>query len=560
MTVEVLIMKINLHIPDNKRLELDVPDGTVIEDLYREYRDDAPYTCVAAKVDNEYRSLMDRLDRPCQVELLDVRNPGASRVYQAGISMVFLSAAKKVLGSTRFVLANTLARGIFIEVRSPGGATDEMAEKIRTEMQNIIDRDSEIRRQYLKRDDAIEHVRAAGDDEKRRLIESSPELEGLIEYDLEGYSEFLYPVMVPSAGYVSLFTLERYKRGLLMRFPDRRCPDGIPEFVDEPNMYKAFAEQNEWSGLLGVSYVPDLNEKIEHGGSMDMVQLSEALHDKRITEIANIITDERRRLVLIAGPSSSGKTTFAKRLCVHLRVNGCKALYMGTDDYFVDREDMTPDENGEIDFENLDALDVKLFNDNMRDLLKGKEVDLPEFDFIQGRKIFGRRKTKIDRSTVLVIEGIHALNEVLTSEVSREDKFKIYISPLTSLNIDAHNRVPTTDERLLRRIVRDERTRGRDAAATISEWPKVRRGEDRNIFRYNDEADVMFNSYHVYEIAVLKKFAEPLLKVIRQEQPEYAEAQRLLAILHFFRELDDTSVIMNDSILREFIGGSIYVS
>ena len=555
-----MIMKTEFCIPDHNWTTADVPEGTVIEDLYRRYGSDAPYTCIAAKVDNEYRSLTDRLDKPCRVELLDVRDQGACRVYQAGIAMVFLAAAKKVIGDTKCILANTLAHGIFIELKNTSGATDEMAEKIRKEMQSIIDRDAKIERRFLTRDEAIEQIRESGNEEKLNLFDLNPDIEKLELYELDGYSEFLFPVMVPSAGYVDLFTLERYRKGFLMRFPDRYHPDGIPEFVDEPNMYKAFAEQNEWGKLLGVSYVADLNKKIEQGESMDLIQLSEALHDKKITEIANMITEQGKRLVLIAGPSSSGKTTFAKRLCIHLRVNGCKALYMGTDDYFVDRGELEPDENGEIDYENLNAVDTKLFNDNMRDLLAGKEVDIPEFDFIEGKKLFGKRKTRIDDKTVLVIEGIHALNEVLTSEISKSDKFKIYISPLTGLNIDAHNRVPTTDTRLLRRIVRDERTRGRDAAETIADWPKVRRGEDRNIFRYNDEADVMFNSHHVYEIAALKKYVEPLLKKITREQREYAEARRLLATLSFFREIDDDSAIMNDSILREFIGGSIYVS
>lgn len=553
-------MKIELKIPGGGFDQADVASGSTIEDLYKSARGKLPYVCVAAKVDNEYQSLTYRLEEASKVELLDVRDRGACRVYQAGISMVFLAAAGKVMSSAKFVIANTLANGLFIELKNTDGATDEMADLIRKEMQSIIDRDVRLEKQCLTREEAVKYIKENGDRSDLKLLEGRPEIQDLVIYDLDGYKDFFYPVMVPSAGYVNIFTLERYKKGLLLRFPNQKVPDGIPEFVDEPAMYRAFAEQNEWDKLLGIAYVPDLNEKIAQGKSMDMIELSEALHDKKITEIANQITEQGRRLVLIAGPSSSGKTTFAKRLCIHLRVNGLKTLYMGTDDYFVDRDQMVPDENGEVDFENLDAVDTALFNSNMSDLLAGKEVDLPEFDFIEGVKKFGRRMTKIDDKTVLVIEGIHALNEVLTSEIAKEDKFKIYISPLTGLNIDAHNRVPTTDERLLRRIVRDERTRGRSAAGTIAEWPKVRRGEDRNIFRYNSEADVMFNSYHVYEISVLKKYVEPLLSAITRDEPEYAEARRLLAILSFFRTIEDTSAIMSDSILREFIGGSIYVS
>lgn len=553
-------MKIELKVPDGEFKEIEVDQNEMVENIYLRMKDSLRYECVAAKVNNEYQSLRHWLKDGDRVELLDLRTKGAARVYQASISMVFLAAARRVIGDVLCEISNTLNKGLFIELRMPGGATDEIVDRIREEMEDLIRRDVRFEKEYLSREDGITRIKEIGDKSKLKLIEGRPELKGMTFYTLDGYSEFFYSIMVPSTRYVSSFTLEKYRRGILLRFPDKYDPDAIPEYLDEPNMYKAFAEQREWDKLLGVNYVCDLNEKIGDGDYKDLILLSEVLHDKKITEIANTITDEGRRLVLIAGPSSSGKTTFAKRLCIHLRVNGCKALYMGTDDYFLDRDEMTPDENGELDFEGLDAVDIGLFNRNMADLLAGKEVDLPEFDFKEGKKVFGNRLTKIDKDTVIVIEGIHALNELLSSEISKDDKFKIYISPLTQLNIDAHNRIPTTDERLLRRIVRDERTRGRDAARTIADWPKVRRGEDKNIFKYNDEADVMFNSYLVYEIAVLKKSAEPLLKSITRDQPEYAEAQRILRVLRYFREIDDTSMIVCDSIIREFIGGSVFVS
>ena len=272
-----------------------------------------------------------------------------------------------------------------------------------------------------------------------------------------------------------------------------------------------------------------------------------------------MIKKQHKRIILIAGPSSSGKTTFARRLCIQLKVNGLNPLYMGTDDYFVERENSPLDEHGEKDYENLRALDIHLFNDNMNDLLAGKEVDLPTFDFMTGHKVFGERITSIKPVQPIVIEGIHALNEKLTEYIPKEEKFKIYISPLTQLNIDAHNRIPTTDERMLRRMVRDNLYRGHNAQSTINSWPKVRAGEDVNIFPYNSEADVLFNSYHVYEIAVLKKYAEPLLRQITPEEPEYAEAIRMLKFLRFFKTIDDDHVIVNNSIIREFIGGSIFV-
>ena len=288
-----------------------------------------------------------------------------------------------------------------------------------------------------------------------------------------------------------------------------------------------------------------------------MILLSEALHEKRVAEIADMIVGKGKRIVLIAGPSSSGKTSFANRLCIQLRVAGVKPLYMGTDDYFVERENTPLGEDGKPDYENLDAMEVQLFNENMNDLLSGKEVDMPTFNFITGKKEFGKRLTKIDASTVVVIEGIHALNEAMSEHIKEDDKFKIYISPLLQLNIDIHNRISTTDARMLRRMVRDNMHRGYDAERTIEVWPKVRAGEDKNIFPYNGEADVVFNSAIVYELAVLKRHAQPLLEGVPEDSPAYGEAKRLLQFLRYFDSLKGERYIPNNSILREFIGGSI---
>ena len=553
-------MKIMLKLPDGGFEEKDIESGRTIEDIYAGVRDSLKYPCIAAKVDNEYQSLRYYPNEGSMVELLDMRSKGAYRIYQAGISLVFLAAAHKIMPGVLCEISNTLNKGLFIEVKARGGATEELAYEIGEEMKDLIRRDVRIERELLYREDVIEKIRKIGDKAKLKLIEGWPALRAMPFYTVDGYSEFFYSTMVPSTGYIGQFTLEKYKRGFLLRFPDKYDPLSIPEYRDEPALYRVFAEQSEWDRQLRVNYVADLNDKIVSGDYKDLIMLSEAFHDKKITEIANEITERKKRLVLIAGPSSSGKTTFAKRLCIHLRVNGCKALYMGTDDYFLDKAEMIPDENGEFDYEGLSAVDTVLFNSNMRDLIDGKEVDIPEFDFKEQKKVFGRRPTKIDKDTVIVIEGIHALNEALTSAVSADDKYKIYISPLTQLNIDAHNRIPTTDERLLRRIVRDDRTRGHDAAETIRDWESVRKGEDKNIFVYPDDADVMFNSYHVYEISVLKKCAGPLLESITREQPEYAEAQRLLRMLRYFMVIDDTSGVPVDSILREFIGGSVFVS
>ena len=377
-------------------------------------------------------------------------------------------------------------------------------------------------------------------------------------YTLEGYSDFFYNYMVPSTGYVSKFELMKYREGLLLRHPSAQNPGVIPAYVDEYRVYNALKEQRQWNHLLGVQYQADINDRIESGAYRTLIKLSEALHDKKIVEIADRISKEEKKVVLILGPSSSGKTTFAHRLIIQLMVNGMKPLYIGTDDYFVERSDTPLDEDGQKNYENIDALDLPLFNRQMKDLLEGREVDMPVFNFKTGHKEFGKRKTRLARNGVIVIEGIHAFNHLLTRQLPEESKFRIYISPLTQINLDSHNRIPTTDTRVIRRIVRDNRNRAHTAAMTLHLWPKVREGENKNIFPLSNEADVFFNTVHVYEMTVLKKYAVPLLKEVRQEEEEYAEAQRLLRLFRYVDSLDDESIIAGDSILREFIGGSIY--
>jgi len=375
----------------------------------------------------------------------------------------------------------------------------------------------------------------------------------------DGFVNFFYGQMVPSAGYIEHFELRKYRNGVLLRFPAPAQPDRLPEYRDDALLYQAFGEAHNWHQLMGISYVAQLREAVESGRIHEIIQISEALHEKKVAQIADVIKEKKKRIILIAGPSSSGKTTFAHRLSIQLKVNGLDPIYLGTDDYFVEREDTPLDEKGEPNFEDIEALDIDLFTRQMNALLAGEEVDIPIFDFITGHKVFGRRKTRLKAGQPIIIEGIHGLNKLLTAGIPAEEKFKIYISPMTQLNIDNHNRIPTTDARMLRRIVRDNRTRGYSARRTIAQWPKVRAGEEKNIFPFNGEADVLFNSVHIYELAVLKKHAEPLLADIPANCEEYAEAQRMLRFLRYFPVLENDSAIVNNSILREFIGGSIFV-
>ena len=552
-------MKINLRTePKGSFREINVKRGTSLEEIYKSMADELPYLKVAARVGNKLADLTTCLYRSCDVELLDIRTQAANLIYQYSLSFVYLKAVKDIFGNTPVIIWKTMSKGLYTEFPEREISKEEVV-KIEARMREIVKEDLPFVKREVSRATALKYCREDGMLERRRLIASAPQVERVSFYSMGGYRDFFYGYMVPSSGYVQYFKLRKYRDGVLIHLPYAAAPDRVARFDDEVKLYQAFREQREWDKLLGVMYVPELNEKIAAGQARELIQLSEALHEKKIAQFADTIKRRGKKLVLIAGPSSSGKTTFARRLCIQLMVNGLDPIYLGTDDYFVEREETPLDEHGEPDFENLEALDIDLFNSNMRDLLNGKKVDMPTFDFVSGHKIFGKRMTQMKEDQILVIEGIHALNDKLTSFIPAETKFRIYISPLTNLNIDEHNRIPATDERMLRRLVRDYQFRGYSAEHTLNTWPKVRTGEDKNIFPYSDYADVLFNSYHVYEISVLKKYAEPLLRAIKAHQPEYAEAQRMLQFLQFFRTIEDDSAIVNNSIMREFIGGSVFV-
>ena len=540
-------------------VDISVQKGTTIEELYRQFEDSLPYTVLAAKINNKIESLEYKIESECRIEFLDMRTQAASLIYQNSLILLYLKAVEDVLGKSDVDIENAINKGLYTEIKTSKPVTSKEVKAIEHRMKELVNEDLPFLKENLTKKEATDRFMDMGCPEKTILLNEDPEIRKIPFYSLGGYKDFCYGQMVPSTGYIKHFELRKYRRGVLLRFPQISSPDRIPEYVDEKMLYKTFGEQSRWGKLMGITYVSDLNRKIEEGKFNELIQLSEALHERRVVEIADMITKQNKRIVLIAGPSSSGKTTFARRLCIQLRVNGLEPLYMSTDDYFVERSDTPLDEYGEKNFEDIEAIDVDLFNRNMNDLLAGKTVDLPTFDFIKGAKIYGKRITSIKGNQLLVIEGIHALNEALTFEIPKEEKFKIYISPLTQLNIDSHNRIVTTDHRMLRRMVRDYKYRGYSAQNTIASWPKVRAGEDKNIFPFSNEADVLFNSVHLYEICVLKKYAQPLLSSIKPEEPEYSDAVRMLNFLRFFRTVEDDSAIVNNSILREFIGGSVFV-
>ena len=377
-------------------------------------------------------------------------------------------------------------------------------------------------------------------------------------YRLGNFEDYFYGYMVPDTSYLKYFELYLYDAGFVIQFPLQKQPDTVPPFKPQHKVFQVMKESVSWGDMLEVSTVGDLNDCISRGGMQDLVMAQEALQERKIAEIARTIAEDRsRKFIMIAGPSSSGKTTFSHRLSIQLKAAGLKPHPIAVDNYFVEREDTPKDEDGNYNFECLGAIDIKLFNDQMSALLRGEEVSMPTFNFLTGKKEYKGNTMQLGPDDVLVIEGIHCLNDALSHSLPKENKFKIYLSALTQLNIDEHNRIATTDGRLIRRMVRDARTRGASAKKTISMWPSVRRGEDENIFPYQGDADVVFNSALIYELSVLKQYAEPLLFGIRQGEPEYLEAKRLLKFLNYFQGVDSNLVPQN-SILREFIGGSYF--
>lgn len=555
-------MRIKIKLDNTKNAayqELEVKGIETLEELAEEFRDEIKYRPMMAKVNGVDVALTETVKDGELVEFIDATCQAGNLVYQRTLSMVFLKAADKVVGDGTVRILNPLNKGLFIKFDIEPSITEEQLNAISQLMDEYVANDEIIAEKYLGRDEAIETLRGLGYEDKALLIEQAEEVKQVCFHTIGDYSNFFYGIVAPSTGYVDRFQLMAYGNGAILRFPYTDNPKVLPEYRDDVKLYQAFADVEDWDRLLDINYVADLNKVIDYGNVRDMVLLSEALHEKRIAEIADMITKNHKRIVLIAGPSSSGKTSFARRLCVQLRVNGFMPLYMGTDDYFVEREDSPVDENGEKDYENLNAMDLELFNNNMNDLLDGKTVDMPVFNFITGHKEFGKRFTTLSANGVLVVEGIHALNEAMSSQIDAEDKFKVYISPLTQLNVDRHNRISTTDARMLRRIVRDHNFRGHSAENTINDWPKVRAGEDKNIFPYNGEADVLFNSVTVYELALLKKHAQPLLEQVAKDSPCYSEARRLVDFLQYFKALEDEHYIPNNSIMREFIGGSVLI-
>lgn len=485
-----------------------------------------------------------------------IRNFTEERAYHNTAILIYLKAVHAVFGDADVTIGNSLNQGYYSYINTDGAKlTASDLHKIRDVMEKYIEQDLEI----VIENDTVAHAKekwySLGYPEKARLLEGRPEDETVEIANLRNYRNCMYSTLLPSAGYVNLFDLRPYRHGLLLRLPNALHNHTIPPYRDDDKLYEAYSHSRRMRKYTGIEYLADLNERIRNGRADEVIESSEWMQQRQLEEIAGMIAEGHRRVVLIAGPSSSGKTTTAKKICSELkRLTGEEPLYLGTDDYFVERDKTPLGPDGKPNFEGLDALDMDLFNRQMEDLLSGKEVDIPEFDFVEGKKIFGKRITSLRKKQVLVIEGIHSLNDVLTENIERSDKFKIYISPLTQIAMDRHNRISTADARLLRRMVRDNQFRGYSADRTLEMWPKVRAGESVNIFPYSSSADVVFNSSTVYETNMLKTFAEPLLLAIDESSEQYEEAQRILRFMKYFEKIESTDAVPDNAILREFIG------
>lgn len=547
--------EINVKILNNN-ITVTVPKGVTLLEIEKNYNKEAKNKILAASIDNEIRELSMPLSRSCSVEFLDITNDNGFRVYQRSVSFLMICAAKEILGKkTKVFIKHSINKNYYCEIPEID-LTDEILSSIEERMFEIVEQDKIIERLSMHSESGVEIFNKLGREsaaDALKFVRST----NVNLYRLNDFYDYMYGPMVPSAGYLTLFKINKHNGGFILQFASRENPDSLIELKILNKISSVFEESSRWAKILKVDTVGALNNIICDGNIGDIILINEALHEKRIANISDMITNQHKEIILIAGPSSSGKTTFAKRLCIQLRVNGIKPYVISLDDYYLDRDKTPLDENGKPDFEALEAIDIKKFNEDLTGLLNGETVEIPTFNFITGKREYKGNFIKLHSDEVLVIEGIHGLNEKLTASVSRNKKFKIYISALTQINIDEHNRIPTTDTRIIRRIVRDHNYRGFNALTTIDIWPSVKRGESNNIFPFQEEADAMFNSALVYELSILKIYAEPLLFKISRDNPEYVEAKRLIKFLDNFLAIGSDHIPSN-SIVREFIGGSCF--
>lgn len=543
----------------NNKIYKDVPIGSSLLDIYSMVGAPLHYRPMNAQVNNMAQGLNYRCWGPKDIEYVDYTQLSGMRTYVRSLCHIFSKAVNDILPKATVRLEHPVSKGYYCVIRNGKDLDEQTIVKIKARMQEIIDADLPFHLKTIQTESAAALFHERGMEDKVKLIESVG-MPYTSYYDLGGYVNYFYGCLTPSTGYISLFDLIPYFDGVLLRIPKMTDPSELEPVIKQDKMFEAYKQHLALQRTVGLNNVGDLNQAIEQGMASQIVLVSEALQEKQVANIAEDIAHRYAdgvRIVLISGPSSSGKTTFCKRLQIQLVTNLIRPVGLSLDDYFLNREDTPRDESGEYDFESLYALDLPYFNRDLQSLLAGKEINLPSFDFEQGRRVFKGKRLQMNDDSILVIEGIHGLNPELTSMIDEKYKYRIYVSVLTTISLDNHNWIPTTDNRMLRRIIRDYRFRGYSARDTIARWPSVRRGEDKWIFPYQENADAMFNSAMLYELAAMRKYAEPILAQVREDEPENAEAYRLLRFLRYFSYLPDDS-LPKASLLREFLGGGVF--
>ena len=547
---------IQIRCKNNKKTQ-KVEIGSTLFDVFSAFDLKMTHGPVSARVNNKVEGMHYRVYNSKDVEFLDMASASGSRAYTRTLFFVLCKAVQDIYPNTDVVIDIPVSNGFYVDIRLGRPVVEEDVNILRRRMQEIIDAKMPIRRYMVPTEDAIALFQEKGDVEKVKLLKTSGSIYTTY-YKIGEYVDFYYGTLLTNTSGLYLFGLEKYYDGMLLRIPSLRDPDKLGEMTKQDKMFDIFKEHHRWQDILGIRTVGDFNQAIEAGHATDIINISEALQEKKIAKIAEDIANRQGvKLVLLAGPSSSGKTTSCKRLSIQLAVNGLKPLQISLDDYFVDRDRTPKDDNGEYDFESIYALNLDLLNEQFNALFRGEEVELPKYDFPSGKSVKSGKKLKMEPNNVLVVEGIHALNPELTAHIPQEQIYRVYASALTTILLDNHNYIPTTDNRLLRRIIRDYKYRGVSAQETIHRWPSVRAGENKWIFPYQENADAMFNTAMLYELSVLKMQAEPLLQQVPENCEEHAEAYRLLKFLKYFKGIPYNN-LPPTSLLREFLGGSSF--
>lgn len=537
----------------------EVKEGTTLSDLAKQVQRPQEPIILLAYMDGKLRELFTPMTKDCHVRFVTLKEQAGYMAYKRTATLMFLKACEDLLGTgatTKIALDYSIGNSIFCDFLEDRVIDEAFARSIQKRMEELAKANLPITKRSLDTDQAAKYFDRIGFKGKKELFQFRRESKMNI-YSLDGYDNYFYGYMAPSTGYISAFLVSAYQHGVVLQIPKRKQTEEIVPFTPQPKLFHVMQRSREWTKTMGVDTVGALNDEITHGNINHLILLQEGLQEKLLADIADEIVSKNKRIILIAGPSSSGKTTFSHRLSIQLQIAGLTPHPVSMDDYFLDRELSPRDENGNYNFETIASLDVDLLTKHINQLLDGEEIDVPSYNFITGKREYHGHKLKIGEKDVLVMEGIHGLNGTLTNEIPEDAKYRIYVSALNQINLDEHNRIPSSDGRLLRRIVRDAMTRGNDARETISRWDSVRKGEEDNIFPYQEEADVMFNSAQIYEIAVLKQYAEPLLFAVPKDCPEYQEAKRLLKFLEYFLNIP-SEAIPKTSLLREFIGGSCF--